>query len=409
MFNTESMNTQFESVVLSRTVPEGSSLLPKNSSRETNYYNEFILGIDVNTIEGTKKMMTLPPRLQEYIKKKSFYQKNNINVEYPLEKTYNVTQKDMALIKKLFSKSQNSSSGGTNQSPFGLSSTNDNSNESLIEDNPKGLCASRTGNNFQAIGVNNFQPNYSSLNHPLRTPKCKQTEPYACRRNPVRSIDYKLANRQNNYCLTPAKSLIKQNINNIDSASSELSLSDAHYLNYPQQAIQNNNSWKKVLDQKPMKFIEDNNYSRFAIGDVGNNVGSHTNRDYIDNDMRPMSCSRKVSSESQFDLCTKNVFPNQRLDKCYSDVTLNTAFYKAIPFMGNGSGIGDMDTGTALRSGISTRGSRQKKESDAMLDRFEFLDRDMQDPQHIIMDGYRGGYDSRQTDKLVRRNYYKVI
>jgi len=132
-----------------------------------------------------------------------------------------------------------------------------------------------------------------------------------------------------------------------------------------------------------------------------------------------MSCSKKTASfetpsvyasqsQSQFDLCTKSVFPNQP-DKCYSDQFLNTAFFKAIPFMGNGSGIGDLNMASTLRNGESTRTSKHKKESDVMLDRFELLDRDFQDPTHIVMDGYRGGYDSRQTDKLVRRDCYKVI
>lgn len=41
----------------------------------------------------------LEPRLQEYIKKKKHYKKNNIHVDLPLEKQYNITGGDVKLIK----------------------------------------------------------------------------------------------------------------------------------------------------------------------------------------------------------------------------------------------------------------------------------------------------------------------
>ena len=402
------------------------SQLQKNYSQQTtdnkSSKNDVMLNINCNNPETIKIMMKFEPRIQEYIKKKSYYQQNNINLEYPLENTYNITPRDLQLIRKLFENSNKNNQNSQNANnlnnlnssveiDYNFEAVNftDKQRNSTPRCNLDQFGGKPVCNNNPSFFATGYSQNFNEIRDGnstnLKTMKknIQQTntindnsmvdinpsQEISKRRTPIESIDYKMANRRNNYCMTPSKSLIEQNVNNID--------------------VQDNNSWKKVMDVKPIKFIEDNTYSRFTISDVGNNIGFHANRDYIDNNQRPMSCSRKVSSESQFDTCTKNVFPNQRLDKCYNDVTLNTAFYKAIPFMGNGAGTGDMDTGSFLRSGIETRGSRQKKESDAMMDRFEILDRDFQDPQHIIMEGYRGGYDSRQTDKLIRRNYYKII
>ena len=44
--------------------------------------------------------ITLEPRLQEYLKKKEYYQKNNIEVQVPLEMTYCITQDDTKRIKR---------------------------------------------------------------------------------------------------------------------------------------------------------------------------------------------------------------------------------------------------------------------------------------------------------------------
>lgn len=44
--------------------------------------------------------ITLEPRLQEYLKKKEYYQKNNIEVQVPLEMTYSITKDDAKRIKR---------------------------------------------------------------------------------------------------------------------------------------------------------------------------------------------------------------------------------------------------------------------------------------------------------------------
>ena len=288
-----------------------------------------------NELKMTQSFALLEPRLQEYVRRKALYKKNNINVSYPLEKTYNITQKDMIQIRRV---------------------------------------------------LNNQPPNI--------------TQSQTIKPKPQNSIDLKI-NKRYDYRKDPLTCSF-----------------DNDKSGFSHRAPIITTDWKEVLPEKPVQYSEDNNYCKFAIGEVGNPQSTHTKQSEIDNAsfIRPISCSRKAGAtcdendapQSKFDTCLKTVFPNQ-LDKCYTDQYLNTSFYKAIPFMGNGSGIGDLDMANSLRNGEATRTSRHKKGGDAMLDRFEFLDRDIQDPEHIVMDGYRGGYDSRQTDKLVRRNSYKVI
>ena len=45
--------------------------------------------------------ITLEPRLQEYLKKKKYCEKNNIEVQVPLEMTYCITQDDTKELKDL--------------------------------------------------------------------------------------------------------------------------------------------------------------------------------------------------------------------------------------------------------------------------------------------------------------------
>ncbi len=53
---------------------------------------------DFKNIE-LKNNLTLEPRLQEYLKKKSYYKKNNIDPPFDLEREFNISRDDKLRIK----------------------------------------------------------------------------------------------------------------------------------------------------------------------------------------------------------------------------------------------------------------------------------------------------------------------
>lgn len=81
------------------------------------------------------------------------------------------------------------------------------------------------------------------------------------------------------------------------------------------------------------------------------------------------------------------------------------------PYIGAGRGIGDLDVSELVRTGQDTRRYndqyREKQESN-VIDRFHIIDKNYQDPNHIVMDIPRGGVQTRKNKKLIdetKKNY----
>ena len=82
----------------------------------------------------------------------------------------------------------------------------------------------------------------------------------------------------------------------------------------------------------------------------------------------------------------------------------NVSIINDKPYIGAGRGIGDLDISEMIRTGQDTRRYndqyREKQESH-VIDRFHILDKDYQDPNHIVMDIPRGGVQTRKNKKLI--------
>jgi hypothetical protein len=113
------------------------------------------------------------------------------------------------------------------------------------------------------------------------------------------------------------------------------------------------------------------------------------------------------SCMSDMDLRYKYVIPRQRA-RCNRDDDLSYAFYQAVPYMGQGSGLGDVDMSTLMKQGTATN-FKARKLGGITIDRFETLPRDMQDPDHIVLPFPRGGIDTRHLDKYARRHSKHIV
>jgi hypothetical protein len=99
-------------------------------------------------------MMVLEPRLQEYVKKKSFYEKNNINIEYPLEKTHNISKQDLIHIQKLMNDIKQKSNcipdcKTTPKKPYWGNTCENKKTYSSIDNGPKNTPMNMMGNSAQ--------------------------------------------------------------------------------------------------------------------------------------------------------------------------------------------------------------------------------------------------------------------
>ena len=73
------------------------------------------------------------------------------------------------------------------------------------------------------------------------------------------------------------------------------------------------------------------------------------------------------------------------------------------PYIGAGRGIGDLDISEMIRTGQDTRRNndvyREQQES-SVTHRFNYLDKNLQDPKNIVMEIPRGGVQTRKNKKL---------
>ena len=91
-------------------------------------------------------------------------------------------------------------------------------------------------------------------------------------------------------------------------------------------------------------------------------------------------------------------------DNLKGDSSLDTYF--PTKFIGAGRGFGNLNIATDIRNGDSSRKDFKEykvtKEGEQMFDyQFQFLTRNVQDPNHIVMPIPRGGESTRKQNQLV--------
>jgi len=367
---------------------------------------KFTTQIDFGELKFNNCLMYLEPRLQEYVKKKEYYSRNSIDPSISLESQYQITDMDLKRIDSILKNKDKPNCGvqiladvpqsrgivrcGNYQSRrytiqegnerFTLQPRKQQANKSLVPQNEeKNNIASCAGINRQCVYEQNV---------PM----------------PVRFSDPQLQEMHwNKISMNNSRNDIKYN--NAFSQDNFNNHDSVYYKKDPQA------DWKQVSQQKPMKYrvgcawndsCIGNNLQQRSINQHDIDADSYLRPSYVDLD------TTGFSRESNMDLCYKVNIPGGRNNSCYTDEYLNTGFYLAVPYMGSGHGQGDICVESDMRSGELTR-FKNKKTGGYLLDRFEELDRDIQDPQHIVLPFPRGGIDARAIDKWTKKDAQYII
>jgi hypothetical protein len=169
------------------------------------------------------------------------------------------------------------------------------------------------------------------------------------------------------------------------------------------QRFANNESSEK------QKYINNNNSQTFSRGIIMPKKGDINNNDNIEIDSflryPPNLYQNKTSIElksnldhNKFDLLYSNQTKKQNIPK----KNKNMAIINDKPYVGAGRGIGDLDISELIRTGQDTRrynDEYKEKQESNIINRFDILDKDYQDPKNVIMDIPRGGIQTRKIKK----------
>ena len=162
-----------------------------------------------------------------------------------------------------------------------------------------------------------------------------------------------------------------------------------------------NNLYKKD------KFLTNNNYSltNNRLYDIKNT---------IDNENKLISPNITDKEKTQIVLSNKLDPDNYSLNYSNSkkDLTDTIDFYYNNKDKGPGRGFGNLNVSNDIRNGdssrLNTKNLKRQQESSQLFEfQFSYLDKNFQDPQHIVMPIPRGG-ESTRTQNQLNINKYRI-
>lgn len=324
-------------------------------------------------------IMHLEPRLQEYIKKRDIYKKNNIETQIPLEKEFRITQADMRkvnsydkCIKKQSKMDASILDGFDHPTVLHCVDKNTNTDKFINVETSSKQGSVKTSNLYKKF--DEFGKDVKNLN------KCvKDWKDTPCHK-PLKYIERKFYQNCNKSCKNGNKC-------NLDG-----SYKDANDLKIARNSIE---CYGLDCDNKKNCKSDCNNI--FDAADFNTDI-----KRCNDVSRSGQSCASRIDAQ------LKVVIPTARA-RCTKDENINHSYYKAVPYMGQGSGQGDIDMDSVFKYGEPTRGSKQKKLGGITIDRFEELPWDVQTVENTVLPFPRSGYDTRFMDKYSRRNAHYVI
>ena len=324
--------------------------------------------------------LTFEPRLQEYLKRISNYQRNNIQPSSNLEKEFNITREDKLKIKAFLSGKKDIYS---------------------LESHDKYTDNANTG---FAIKYDDYKndPRYERLQKKIQRDKdainnkysygtgsaiigC--TTPYKTNMsNFISDNDYRLKQEKNHFL--DSKPFISDHYLNVRNNKN-----DRTYNLFPPE-IQYNQSLHYSQDQDAINELPHNHKVDELIGKL-DSYRQHTNTIYQHS--ADMDIENKVSIP-----CVNS---NNRK-------YLNTNQYQAVPLKGNGvnliGGTRDVDIENQLMKGLPEQNAKFKSlgypnYSDHS---FQYISKDIQDPNHVVLPFSRGGINSRNENNFKRAKQY---
>lgn len=189
------------------------------------------------------------------------------------------------------------------------------------------------------------------------------------------------------------------------------SLNTSYLLNIDEsekKRFQNNESSEK------QKYINNTDSKTFSNGIIFPNEKEKKNTSVdVDSFLRypPNLYQNKTSVElnknldhNKYDLLYSNRMQPDPIKKTTNNKKSNISIINDKPYIGAGRGIGDLDVSELIRTGQDTRRYNDKyreKQESHIIDRFQILDKNYQDPKHIVMNIPRGGVQTRKNKKLI--------
>ncbi len=309
-----------------------------------------------------KNNLTLEPRIQEYLKKLSFFKKNNIEPSFDLDREYSISRDDKIKIKAYLK---------------------GNDDLYLLESQDKYITPE---NNMFKIKYEDYKkdPRYERLQKKIQRDKDA---------NMGKSLNGELTGFNN---ITHTKFITDDEYQKDEESNFFLDnkpYSSDFSLNVRQKS-------KRVYDSHPPE-IQYKNYKSWGNDDLPHN----NNLDSIINNMN------KFRTHTN----TINQYPITQ-DMNYSSPKLNTTKLAAVPLKSKNinviGGTRDIDIENCLIKGLPERDAKFKSlgypnYSDHS---FNYISQDIQDPKHVVLPFPRGGLNSRLENDFKRaKPYFREI
>jgi hypothetical protein len=318
-----------------------------------------------------KNNLTLEPRLQEYLKKKSFYKKNNIDPSFDLEREFNITKDDRMRMKGFLRGSKDLYCNDTK-----YTAPEENMGFSIKHDDFKN------------------DPRYERLQKKLQRDKDANMAKYSYgsgaeinghsnQRNTNFITDDDYQREQESNFFLDSKPYMSDYYLNVRKNSRRTYDND----NFPPSLQYKKYSPWETPNYKPEHELPHNNNLNDIIKKIDEyKIQTNTIRDY------PVEMDKEVN---------------------YSNKPFPHNSYASVPLRGNNvnriGGTRDVNVENCLIKGLPDRDAKFKSLGYPNYSEhsFDYISGDIQDPKHVVLPFPRGGFNSRLENDFKRAKSYQ--
>lgn len=343
----------------------------------------------------------LEPRLQEYLKKRTYYKTNNIEPSVPLEMEFMITDSDLNRI-RCFLKGDKQIYETNRQGDFF------DSNECVGYDDSKKF------NFFPSRELFKEDPHYKLQQKKMARDKQAMEQRHNYENYQfMKPLDSNRMNIYNNQISYDNSTLLgSQNSNNFkDSFDIPKFLDDGFEMEskYKQNPNLFKNTDTRKYNNPPntqyrqrVPTLRDNKIDDKDCIPHNNNLNNIIGN--LDTYTNSVSMNYQGSNEMDYD--NKMVMPNMNSG---GRKYINTAGYQSIPLMAK-DGLRDIEMENLMKK-LPSKDTKKKSYgySNPAEHYFDYITEDMQQPDHVVLPFPRGGSATRQTNKTASRPYKRDI
>jgi hypothetical protein len=335
--------------------------------------------------------ITLEPRLQEYLNKRTYYKKNNIIPSISLENEYQITSTDIKLLKD-FLKGDKNVYTQHNQSKYAKYTDNINMTDSSEYCNGMNY---EDKNTFFASREFKNDPHYKLLQKKMQRDKDAMKQ-----RNDYSSYTY----------MAPTVPIERNNY--VEDAfdqpqfldeSKNIKVDNKYRINFQRKDTRTYHNEPKILYKEYPSLVQNNKVKEPVmihdpkIDNLIGNLDSYSNH-----------VNTNYHYKNEMDTENKIAIPNVNIkDKKY----VNTSSYQPVPYMSSKEGLRDIGAESYVKTGIPSRDTSKKSYGYKNLAEhyFDYITDDIQDPDHVVMPFPRGGEPTRQDNTTTARARPKYV